>query len=240
MLIVACVLSIIFGSLGFIVTKSNAQYILAGYNTMSEQDRQAVSIDAYLKFFKRFHLTLALSLLGGVWLLSLKNNNWASLFMTVYPLVAYLYFLIRGTSFYQGPTQQKVGSYLTVGLLVLVIVVLIISSLKDLKSSELILNRQTLEIAGSYGFVLNRHDVYKQKLVNQLPPIAYKANGFAAGDYAKGRFKTKDGRAVWLFVNKQASPFLLITSAKGDIYYNHDKTSVRVLSQQLARWLEAQ
>ncbi|MCX6213303.1 DUF3784 domain-containing protein [Spirosoma sp.] len=240
MLITATILSLVFGAIGFIVTKSNAQYILAGYNTIAEQDRQAIDIDSYLKFFKRFHLVLAFSLIGGVWLLSLINNNWASLFMTVYPLGAYLYFLIKGTSIQKGSIQQKSGVYLGGSILVIVITVLLISSLSDYKSSELKLNGQTLEITGSYGFTLNKPEIYQQGLVDQLPLIAYKANGFAAGDYAKGRFKTKDGRTIWLFVNKKSRPFLLIKSTKGDIYYNHDELSLQVISQNIARWLKTE
>ncbi len=237
MLFIALMLSLIFGAIGFMVTKSNAKYILSGYNTMSERDRQSIDIDSYLRFFKRFHLTLAITLLGGVLLLSLKNNNWASLFMTIYPLGAYLYFLIRGASFYKGSTQQKLGAYLTGGILIVVIAVLLFSSLTDYRSSEITLNGQKLEITGSYGFTLSRHEIYEQRLVDHLPPIAYKANGFAAGDYAKGRFKAKDGRTIWLFVNKKANPFLLIKSSKGDIYYNHDQLSMQTVSQNVSQWL---
>jgi len=246
MLIVAVILSLIFGAIGFIVTKSNAQYILSGYNTMSEQDRQSVDIDSYLRFFKQFHIVLALSLLGGVLLLSLVNNNWASIFMTVYPLVAYSYFSVRGMSFYKKSTRlMKVGIYLSVGLLVTIAAVLLISSYTDYKSSELTMDGQKLEIAspygislsGFYGISLSKEQIYRQKLVDKLPPIVYKSNGFAAGDYAKGHFKTKSGETILLFVNKKSSPFLLIESEKGDIYYNHDELDMQVLSQKLAQWL---
>ena len=198
-----------------------------------------VDIDDYVKFFKRFHIILGLSLFGGVCLLSLINNNWASVFMTVYPLVAYLYFLIKGTSFYHGSAQQeKLGIYVIGGLSVVIAATIVAFSFTDYKSSELTLNGQNLEIGGSFGISLNRQQVYEQELVDQLPPISIKTNGFAAGDYAKGSFKTKDGRAVRLYVNKKSSPYLLIKSEQGDIYYNHDEKDMTAISQNLARWLE--
>lgn len=238
MLIVAFILSLIFGGIGFIVTKNNAQYLLSGYNTMSEQERQSVDIDSYVKFFKRFHIILGLSLFGGVCLLSLLDNNWASIFMTVYPLAAYLYFLIKGTSFYHGLTQKKkLGVYVVGGILVTTIAVILLFSFTNYKSSELTLDGQKLEISGSFGISLSRQQVYRQELVNLLPPISIKTNGFAAGDYAKGSFKTKDGKVVRLYVNKKSSPFLLIKSEQGDIYYNHDKKDMRMISQNLAHWL---
>ena len=240
MLIITAILSLIFGAIGFLVTKANAQYILAGYNTMSERDRKAVDIDPYLRFFKRFHIFLALSMLGGVFLIGLINDNWASVFMTVYPLGAYLFFLIKGQSFYKGIKNQKSGTYLVGGILVAVIAALAVFSSVEYRSSELTLDGQKLKIKGSYGLTLNRQEIREQRLVDQLPPIAYKANGFAAGDYAKGRFKTKDGRLVWLFVNKTSGPFLLIESEKGAIFYNHDELSMQELSRDLAQWLKVE
>lgn len=240
MLIIAFILSLIFGGIGFIITKSNTPHLLSGYNTMSAQEQQSVDIDSYLRFFKRFHLILGLSLFGGVCLLSLINNNWASVFMTVYPLVAYFYFLIKGTSFYQRLSgNSKVMTYLVGGILATTIAGLLVFSFTDYKSSELTLHGQKLEINGSFGISLSRQEVYQQELVDQLPPISYKTNGFAAGDYAKGSFKTKDGRAVRLFVNKRLSPHLLIKSARGDIYYNHDDRNMQVMSQNIAQWLKA-
>ena len=84
MILIALIISFIFCSVGFIVTRNNAKYILSGYNTMSEADRSNIDIEAYLRSFKRFHIFLGSSLFAGVWLLSQINNNWASLFMTVY------------------------------------------------------------------------------------------------------------------------------------------------------------
>ena len=35
----------------FVITPANARYLLAGYNTMSEERRQAFDIDRYLTIF---------------------------------------------------------------------------------------------------------------------------------------------------------------------------------------------
>ena len=45
----------------FVITPANARYLLAGYNTMSEERRQAFDIDRYLTiFFKPFFKKLTL------------------------------------------------------------------------------------------------------------------------------------------------------------------------------------
>jgi TRAP-type C4-dicarboxylate transport system permease large subunit len=91
--------SLIFGSLAFILTKDNAQYLLAGYNTMSKEQREQreqIDIEAYLKMFKQAHITLAIStlVLGVVTLLWFGDRS-AALFISIYPLLFYGYFFFK-------------------------------------------------------------------------------------------------------------------------------------------------
>jgi hypothetical protein len=46
--------------IGFGINKENAKYLLAGYNTMSEEKKEKFNIDKYLKFFKPFFKRLSI------------------------------------------------------------------------------------------------------------------------------------------------------------------------------------
>lgn len=88
--------SLIFGSLAFILTKDNAQYLLADYNTMSKEQREQIDIEAYLKMFKQAHITLAIStLVLGVVTTLWFGDRVAALFISIYPLLFYGYFLFK-------------------------------------------------------------------------------------------------------------------------------------------------
>jgi hypothetical protein len=236
MIYVAIFLSIVFTSLGFIVTKNNAKYILSGYNTMSEAKRANFDIDGYLALFKRFHIILGGSVLVGTVLISLINNNWASLFMTTFPLLAYAYLTIKGQSFTKVPDGKHLVNYLTGAFLLLMAVFIGYQQLNDFQSNELVLNKETIEIKGSYGMEIRKQDLVTCRVVNNLPPISYKRNGFAAGDYAKGAFKVKNGPTVNLFVNKKATQFLLLNTTKGDVYFNSDAIDLNNLARQISEW----
>src|SRR5436305_1105861 len=123
MLIPATILSVIFASLGFLVTKNNARYILSGYNMMPEQQRSLVDIDGYLRFFKQF------------------------------------------------------------------------------------------------------------------PQITMKSNGFAAGDFSKGYFRTMDRKTVKLFVNKKEKQILLLNTKEGDIYFSSGEERPGDLLIRIEKWL---
>lgn len=51
--------AMLFVLIAYFINEENAKYLLAGYNTMSEEARSKFDIVGYLKFFKRFFYQLA-------------------------------------------------------------------------------------------------------------------------------------------------------------------------------------
>ena len=52
--------SVIVAGCGYIVTESNADILLAGYNTMSKKEKVKFDLKGYLNFFKKFMLSVGL------------------------------------------------------------------------------------------------------------------------------------------------------------------------------------
>lgn len=53
-------MSLIYLLIGFGVNKNNAEYLLAGYNTMTPEQKQHFNIEKYLEFFNPFFKKLCL------------------------------------------------------------------------------------------------------------------------------------------------------------------------------------
>ena len=53
-------MSLLYLLIGFGINKDNAKYLLAGYNTMSQEEQDKFDIDRYLNFLKPFFKKLAL------------------------------------------------------------------------------------------------------------------------------------------------------------------------------------
>ena len=53
-------MSLIYLLIGFGINKDNAKYLLAGYNTMTPEQRQKFNIEKYLEFFNPFFKKLCL------------------------------------------------------------------------------------------------------------------------------------------------------------------------------------
>lgn len=53
-------MSLLYLLIGFGINKDNAGYLLAGYNTMTPEQKQKFNIDKYLEFFNLFFKKLCL------------------------------------------------------------------------------------------------------------------------------------------------------------------------------------
>ena len=107
--LVLVVLSMIFISIGFILTENNSKYYLTGYWNLSERDREKVDLKNFLIFFKRFHIVLGLSILIiGLILYLFVSKKSVGIFITVFPIIGYLYFYIYQRRFWKGLDKNKI------------------------------------------------------------------------------------------------------------------------------------
>lgn len=233
MLYVILGMGVLFLVLGFILTENNAKYLLAGYNTMSESERAKVDIRSYVAYFRRFHIFLGLSfLVFGIAIYYLVNEDVAGLFLAVYPCLAYIYLIIKGKYF--TTTQSKGPSMAAVVVLVLAILFTVALFGYGYKENTLELHSDRIELKGCYGEILLLSDIESIELVDQLPRITFKTNGFALRKVKKGYFKTETGEKVKLILNDDSKPYILFITSKGKkIYYASKSESNEVLFEKL-------
>ena len=100
--IVIAFISLLYLCIGYLINKKNSKYLLAGYNTMTDDERKKFDIDNFLKFFKYFFkLQSILSILIYTLFKFLINEKIAlisySFFLILYPL----YMIIKSKKFYK-------------------------------------------------------------------------------------------------------------------------------------------
>lgn|SRR5690606_6829201 len=217
--------SLLFVIIGFIVTEGNAQYLLAGYNTMREEDRKKLDISALISFFRRFHLFLGISLLLlGTATSYLISEEAGGIFLALYPILAYLYFIVIARKYSRG--VRKVGN--SISIIILAVTLLAVAGLLGygLQENALIIEPSAVIIKGNYGETLTAADIAGIALVDQPPKISYKTNGFALGSARKGYFRTSDQEVVKLILNANQEPVILFTKTDGKkIYYSAKRAS---------------
>ena len=95
-----------------VINRENAKMLLAGYNTMSESEREKFDIDGYLNFFKPFFFKLgAYSTLIYFITLFTFHQGIAVIAYTISILIPLPYIVIRGNKFYKKGWNISLISY---------------------------------------------------------------------------------------------------------------------------------
>ena len=95
-----------------------------------------------------------------------------------------------------------------------------VSSTSDLDAS---LTGGKLSISGNYGEDITLTDIKEVRLVEALPQIGIRTNGYSFGGVNLGRFRTEEGSSVWLHSYSEAGPFIRITTNDGRTHYLNSK-----------------
>lgn len=228
-------LSIIFIGIGFSINKKNAGYLLAGYNTMSAEEKTKIDIEAYLKTFKRFHLFLGLSflLLGGLFIYFVGEDS-AGLFLAIYPILAYTGWLIRGRFYFKSPIRK-----LAIGMLFFSLFIVVILFWAGQKQTEIKMYEQAITLTGIYGETIKKDDLKNIELVSELPPIKARVNGFAHSTIKKGVFKTQEGEKVKIFIHSESDGFIKILKIDGkQLYFNDKNGHTEAIFEELENWIK--
>ena len=236
MIIVSVLLAFIFIGIGFLITEKNAKHLLSGYNTMSDEDRKNFNLTDYLKFFKKFHVFLGTSLLIiSLILFYFVDADYSGVFVGVYPIAAYIYFIWKGKRFNNMKDEQTKNSFIfALVIMVAVFVGIVAMFAYSLQDNPIEIRAEIIKIGGDYGIDLPIKDIKSIELVNELPEMTSKINGFALQNIEKGLFRTNDDEQIKLLINSQNKPFILIiTKTNEKIYYSSKEKSNQEIYNQL-------
>lgn len=233
MLYVILGMGALFFSLGFIVTENNAQYLLAGYNTMSEDERKKFDLPAYIRFFKKFHIYFGLIfIIIGTLLVNIIGQNAGGIFLSVFPIIAYIYFIPTSNKYVKGGVQK--GNKFAIIILFASLIFVVSLLYYGFRFDDLLIDKDAIEIKGFYGELVKYEDIEKIEMVSSYPKISYKINGFALGEINKCYFMTKEREKVKLILNSKSSDAILISLVnKRKIYYSGERDTNRQLYEKL-------
>lgn len=211
MIYVSIGLGLLFFSMGFIITPSNAKYLLSGYNTMSSEDQEKFPIVEYLKAFKTFHIWFGIiyTLLSVIF--HLLDSDLVGYHLGITPILAYGYFFWTSRKYNEGLSSATKNNT-TIGLIILSLTLVFVVGLfiwSDRESSWTYENTQ-LEIQGPYSISLNISDLDSISLLKSLPEITIRSHGISTGKVAKGKFKGPNKSRYHLLIDKPVGEVLAL------------------------------
>ncbi|WP_291650467.1 DUF3784 domain-containing protein [Clostridium sp.] len=218
------IICMIFIVLGLAISKYKCYWLISGYNTQSKEEKARVDIEEVAKHMGRMCYLIAFIIFIG----SMVSNYFE---ISILPFVIILLIIIFGYLIYIQRFDHNKKS--KTEILVMIVIgfitfsILIITFSFGNKPNDLILKDEAIVIDGSYGTTLKRKDIKSIELVDDIPEIVFKSNGYSDGSaIKKGDFKLKNGEKVKLYIQSNKGPYIKISTINFDVYINYKDVSL--------------
>lgn len=210
-MIVILFTSLLFIGLGFFVVKF--PMLISGYNTMSREQREQVDIHSVAIVMRNCFCVMGVLLFAGYFILeALGKEAWIGALVLTVTIGGVIVLFALTWRFQQQIMKQSKSSKISLiigGVITLFALILVFSSGKTVEIS--VVNNK-LEISGSYSESIPLESITEVTLIEQLPRITMKSNGYAMGNSQQGHFNTSEMGSVKLFLHTGHPPYLLIKS----------------------------
>ena len=213
-----------FGGITYLFKKKKDFSLLSGYSNRPEEEKQYLQESGYLKamsnvFFTSFWIILVTFIVG------LFPIPWAfeiglSVFI-IYLMIGFIW-----VQRYEVPHKRKkmywLSGILSGGTLIFIAV---IATLGFIDNNDFHIHEDTFEISGMYGVEWDLEDIEKVQLLDELPEVIMRTNGFAMSNVLKGKFNLEEpyGSGL-LFIQGDEKPYLAIITEDSYIIMNRKES----------------
>ncbi|MGI6307747.1 MAG: DUF3784 domain-containing protein [Dethiobacteria bacterium] len=214
---------LLFLVLGVLIKHLKWYWLISGYNTMTKEKKRNVDIEGLGKF-----LGNSLFVMAGLMITSSLffhyNSRLAATVATFFIVPLIIFILIKAQKF-DGNTRNADGTMnrstkIIIGSIIVFFVGIGVIILISAQTPEILISAETVQIKGLYGIEIDRSDINDVNLVDIMPAVIRKTNGFDCGNILKGNFLLQGGVKAKLYVNAGKPPFIEITTQEGLIILN--------------------
>ncbi|SFB07201.1 MULTISPECIES: DUF3784 domain-containing protein [unclassified Bacillus (in: firmicutes)] len=214
---------LLFFILGWAIRYRKAYWLISNFASRPEVEKQQLLANGYPQ--KTGTLLMATAI-GMLLMLPLTFTTFKFAmeaqfgFLIVFLMGGFIY-LIK----YELPHKRKSNYTISSLIFVAVIAFITVLSYQGYQKSDLITKKNTFEITGMYGKEWNYDDIQNVELMEKMPEVTWKQNGFGTAGIAKGYFKVTGYGSSLLFIEKGNAPYLYIKMDGKDIFINSDDAS---------------
>jgi hypothetical protein len=218
LIIVQLIMILLFLCLGWLILTKKAYYLISGFASRPKEEQEELIQNGSLQN------TGKLLFATGVGMLVLLPLHLTSFAYTMEVQFGFmLVFLLGGTVYlskYEVARKRKRSYLISSSLFIVTIGFVVGLYIFGTQDYEIKFTDETFEITGMYGDKWNLSTIQSVKLLDEMPPVTRKNNGFGLSTLAKGKFTVEGYGNSLLFVRKQSSPYVYIELSDENIFLN--------------------
>lgn len=173
--------------LGFLI--KSVPNLIAGYNTMSKEQKKNVDIEGLSTFMRNGLIIIGLAVIVLYYLFKWMGFPViANLIMPVAITVGVIIMVILAQKFDHNKKKKTKQTYITLGLIFIIFLFVIGWATRGLIPSKVTYNNDMIQFSGEYGFEISIEEIDSVELASTLPTIKIRTNGLSLGPVNKGFF----------------------------------------------------
>jgi len=226
---------LIFIALGFLIRVYPG--MISGYNTMSAEKKKNIDIEGLTRFMRNGLILMGLAII--LLYLVLRWIDWSYLANMVIILVvltgSVILFLTSG-KYDHNPEKKSRSHYIVLGIVLLLLGGVFFYGFMTTKTQ---INGNMIRFTGMYGKEMHVSEIGEVELMDTIPRIVIRTNGFSLGPVHKGNYRLEEFGKCRLYINSVKGKYLIITDIEGFrtiLRYKNDQDS-RSIYEQINRLL---
>lgn len=207
-ILISCILLIIANSIG--------------RNKKNNSETDESVNDNHIIMKRWLFLDVTVTTVGCSVALFVKSDTFYLIFIALPTILvsAILVYLQKNKHF----KMTKLGFVIT--STIVAIIISLFPLFNSFKSQNVECNGNELVIHGMYGESVPIKDIKTVSIVNSLPDIRLRTNGYSFNGVSVGYFMTHNGKIVRLYIHSTTTPYLrIVSNSNEEIYINFDDAS---------------
>ncbi|HLR51438.1 MAG TPA: DUF3784 domain-containing protein [Candidatus Avamphibacillus sp.] len=206
---------LIYGGLTYLIAKKKDYTLISGFNNRSKEEQEYLHESGYLEATGKL-LTITFWMFFATFVLGLLPIP----FGFGIGIAIFLITLLGGMVWvqrYEVPHKRKKMTWITGSISVGTLLFIITITAVGYMDNDINVSEDMFEITGMYGIEWNTEDIEIVELLDKLPEVHLKTNGFATGNLLKGRFRLEDpyGSGL-LFIHKNSDSKVLFVATNDE------------------------
>ncbi|MGM8214862.1 DUF3784 domain-containing protein [Bacillaceae bacterium W0354] len=226
---------LIHGGITYLIVKKKEYSLISGFYNRPEEERNYLIENGFIDRMGNF-LIQSFYLLVLTFLLVVFNIPYG-IGIGIGVFILHFFIGIMYLTKYEVPHKRKKTRWLFGSIFIGTFIFIGVLFVYGYMDNEVTVTDDMLEISGMYGIEWSLEDIEEVQLLDELPEVEYKSNGFATSDLLKGKFRLEEpyGKGI-LFVRKGYKPYLYVSMGDEYIILNRgNETDTKDLYQSLLR-----
>ncbi|WP_294188427.1 DUF3784 domain-containing protein [uncultured Clostridium sp.] len=227
-IIIFSLISLLFVLIGLAIKKYKCYWLISGYNTLSKDKKRNVDIEEVGKHIARMCYLIALIIiLGAIITKYFEISFFIFAFLIVVVIFGYLFYIQK----FDHNKKSIAENIFIVVIAFITFAIMLITFSSGKEPNEIRVTDTSIIIEGNFGTSIKKKDIKELVLVDTLPEIALRVNGYSDGSLIrKGDFKLKNGDRVKLYIESKGGPYIKISTISTEIYINYKDSNKTIES----------